>query len=294
MNTFHQKVTEQLSHQWKLAHFTIFPLGLALALSGCGITDLSRWRYDNRDVRAAQESSLPRFGDHPIEGMGIKQFFKDKVGLITIKGNPIPMGRAAPISSDGYYLTAWHVVAERGFMLSDRIQLKPYPKKGGFSSADYFRVDEYPGRVVWHDRSADLAVVKFKFNPPAVLKSSGPPLENGTAVFSGASGLNSGTLLIPQKRDGSVELGDGSGNGPFQTAGRITGVRKINHGCMSYESTLISRGGMSGAPVVDGDGRLVGIIAALQPQLFARPATRFSMIEPMALEALISEDRKRQ
>ncbi len=271
---------------------TVLLLSVSLASAGCGLSGFDQWRYDNRQVRKIQASGLSRFGDQPVAGESIRNFFRNKVGLITKKGSPMPLGRAVPISRDGYYLTAWHVVDEDDFHLSDTVVLKPLPKRGSFKTMDYFRVDEHPGRIVWSDKSADLAIVKFDFKPTSVFRAHGPPLEKREAVFSGASGRNSGRLFAMEGKNGVFDLKAGVGNGPFQTAGTITSVRAVDGGWI-YGATLVSRGGMSGAPVVDGDGRLVGIIAAIQRRLFGTPGTLFSMLEPKTLEEIVSEDRSK-
>lgn len=272
---------------------TVLVLSFSLASAGCGLSGFDQWRYDNRQVRTIQASGLSRFGDRPVAGESIRDFFKNKIGLITKKGSPVPLGRAVPISRDGYYLTAWHVVDEDDFRLSDTVVLKPLPKSGSFTTKDYFRLDEHPGRIVWRDKSADLAIVKFDFEPTAVFRAHGPPLEKREAVFSGASGRNSGTLFAMEGTNGVFDPNAGVGNGPFQTAGTVTSVRAVDGGWI-YGATLVSRGGMSGAAVVDGDGRLVGIIAAIQPSLFGNPGTLFSMLEPKILEEIVSEDRTKR
>ncbi|MES2438794.1 MAG: serine protease [Verrucomicrobiota bacterium] len=229
------------------------------------------------------------FGERPVAGESVKGFFRNKVGLITVKGGKLPIGRAVPVTADGYYLTAWHVVDGGGFRLSNSVL-----------SETGLRIDEYPGRIVWHDKLADLAVVKFPFRPPYLFKAGETTLVKGEPVFSGASGKNSGTLAIAPNSSGAYHLEDvlknGIGNGDFQTAGKVVAVslhagpplRTVSH------STLVGRGGMSGGPVVDDKGRLVGIVTGGQATLFSPPTTSFSMLDPEALHQMIRADRGRQ
>src|SRR5690606_23563089 len=118
-------------------------------------------------------------------------------------------------SSDGYYLTARHVVEEGDFRLSVAI-----------SPTNPFRVAEHPGRVVWQDRTADLAIVKFDHAPPYVFSPRQMPLHAGEAVFSGAGGLNSGMRFTRRNPRGVYNLRDlmreSIGNGDYRTAGKVT------------------------------------------------------------------------
>jgi S1-C subfamily serine protease len=263
---------------------------LAVILSGCGNLDLSTRRYDNPEVRELQRQGLLGLPERPIQGQGIREFFSGKVGLIKLADSPVPLGRAVPLTRDGYMLTAWHAVDKGPFVLSDTVSLKPLPKKDmSFKYADYFRENRYPGRVVWHDAGMDLALVKFSFHPGAVFEPANISPVVGDLVFSGAQGRNSGVLYA------SARMEDGVGNGPYQTAGRVTKVRvestPILH--VVHSSTLVGRGGMSGGPVVNENGKLTGIVLRVDTHLFSRPTTAFTMIDPDTLDRIISEDRDR-
>ena len=258
------------------------------ALMGCGVNGLRYRRDDNRHVRALQQATLSQHGDRPIAGQSIEAFFKNKVGLVAVKGGPLPIGRATPITSDGYYLTAWHVVDNEDFYLS-------------CSSPDEspLTVVRHPGRVVWHDQAADLALVKFSYRPSAQFRAEKAPLKVGEPVFSGATGLNSGTRFTLRNESGIYNLKDllknSFGNGHFVTAGTVTRIRFLHEPSVRtlYRSTLVGRGGMSGAPIVNRTGNLVGILTGGQANLFSKVTTSFSMIEPVALEAMINADRSR-
>ena len=259
-----------------------------LALTSCGIGGLRDRYEDNGSVRARQKASIDQYGERPIAGQDIGGFFKDKVGLIEVEGGTIPVGRAAPLTADGYYLTALHVVANADF----RLTISTF-------SANRLRTRAFPGRIVWRDPSADLAIVKFEFRPPfsfGIRKSS---LQKGGAVFSGAYGFNGGRLVVPPKANGTFDLGDvrksGTGNGPFQTAGKVTSFQVIEgeSSWTIYQSTLVGRRGMSGGPVVNRKGRLVGIITSIHERLLSSPTTSFSMMDPKALDEIIQRDRRR-
>lgn len=261
-------------------------LFLSLALANCGVGGLRHRYEDNGQVRALQEASVARYGKQPIAGQSIDEFFKSKVGLIAVEGGALPVGRAAPISADGYYLTAWHVVADA------KVQLTETNVDG-----KQVRVDKYSGKVVWHDAQADLAIVKFGFRPPAFFNAQAAPLEKGEGVFSGANGRNSGTLITKQNSTGTYDLEESlrtaTGNGSFRTAGEVTSAGALDGQPprIIYASTLIGRRGMSGGPVVNRTGHLVGIITGMQAKLFSGTKTSFSMIDAKALDAIIQADR---
>lgn len=271
----------------------LFRLALAaglLVVSGCSDVGLRNWRYDNQTTRKLQARSIVGLPERPINGEEFGEFFKDKVVLIGEPGNPVPLGRSVPVTADGYMLTAWHVVDDGNFHWSDTVKLKPFPKKSGpFKRSDYLRENKYQGRVVWRDEDVDLAIVKFDHRPAAFLKAAEPPVQTGTTVFSGAEGLNGGVLVATSER-----FSEGIGNGPFKTAGKVTKVREKGGEIRRfiYHSTLVARGGMSGAPVVDDKGRLVGIVTRIHASLFSHPVTSFSMVDPEFLEKTIRQDRK--
>lgn len=257
---------------------------VAIASAGCG--NLYKRRFDNPEARELQKESVSRFPERPIKGEGIREFFNGKVGLIAGSNPRIPSGRAVPVGKDGYYLTAWHVVSGGEYHLSDLVELRPLPKGRTVKTDDYLRWDSYPGRLVWHDAEADLAIVKFDYRPAAIFTLAADKLHKNAAVFSGASGRNSGTLLS------SSSLADGIGNGPFATAGRVTKVKKLDHGRILYDSTLVGRGGMSGAAVVNELGDVVGIVIRGRTHAFSAPTTEFSMIPPEEIARIISADRR--
>ena len=262
---------------------------LSLVLSFVSCTNFKDWNKDTPPIRELQKKSLEGVPENPIAGEGIKEFFRDRVGLIASSQNGFPSGRAAPLSTDGYFLTAWHVVNEGEFYLSDFVKLKPFPEGVVFKAEDYYRIDRHPGRVVWRDKKVDLAIVKFDFEVPSehVFSPANYIGATGAGVFSAAFGTNSGSLLVTES------IADGIGNGPYQTAGVILNSRKVkaSHTSVIYRSNLVARGGMSGGPVVDSSGNLIGIIARIHSVLFDSPTTSFTMIRAKDIFALIEQDR---
>jgi S1-C subfamily serine protease len=143
-------------------------------------------------------------------------------------------GSAAPISADGYFLTADHVLSQ----LNGRNVFLIYGQGGRLAPAK--------ARVVWRSKSDDLALLHIPVSTPYHYQWTTPGrwLPVGTAVIHGgiSTGLRSdegrlGTALSPES--------------PF------TRTRK-------FKIDIPLQPGDSGGPVVDAYGRLVGINSAVE------------------------------
>ena len=143
-------------------------------------------------------------------------------------------GSAAPVSADGYFLTADHVLAR----MAGRNVFVIYGQGG--------RLRPALARVVWRSESSDLALLHIPVKTPYFYQWSPPAkwLPAGTAVIHGgiATGFKSsdgklGTSLAPE--------------------GAFTGTRK-------FKIDIPLQPGDSGGPVVDAYGQLVGINSAVE------------------------------
>ena len=143
-------------------------------------------------------------------------------------------GSATPISHDGYFLTADHVLAQM-----DERNVFVLHGRGG-------KLVPMKARVVWRSQRADIALLHIPSKTPNFYRWTNPDkwLSAGTGVIHGgiATGFKSepgslGTSLSPE--------------------GRMTGNRK-------FKIDIPLQPGDSGGPVVDAYGHLIGINSAVE------------------------------
>lgn len=269
-----------------------FPIAIllltVLLTSGCGSLSIRQTRYDNPRVRALQARSLEEVEATPIAGESIDRFFRQRVALIESTNQVLASGRATPVSPDGYYLTAQHVVDQSPFYLSTFRFKKPIPPGVTvFESNDHFEIVRLPGRLIWSHPEVDVALVHFPHRPETHFAQIQSHPLIGESVFCAA---DRGKVFIDKK-------GRRFGNGPYQTAGTLLRREKADpEGEWAlYETTLVGRGGMSGGPVVDNRGRLLGVASTVQLYWHwdRRKRTRlsFAALDPELMERIIQSDR---
>ena len=177
-------------------------------------------------------------------------------------------GSAAPISPDGYFLTADHVLAQ----MAGRNVFLIYGQGGKLAPAR--------ARVVWRSAASDLALLHIPVKTPNYYQWT-PPDE----------WLPAGTRLI----HGGIATGFKSGDGKLGTSlapeGMFTGNRR-------FKIDIPLQPGDSGGPVVDSHGRLVGINSAVE---FLVPIETAFFIDSEgnrpnthAIDTLIQNDRARR
>jgi S1-C subfamily serine protease len=144
-------------------------------------------------------------------------------------------GSAAPITPDGYFLTADHVLAR----VSD-----------GWHAFVVYGRGEQPqvakARVVWRSASADLALLHAPLATPRFYRWTPPQrwLPAGARIVHG--GIASGSQSAPGKLAT-----------PLGPEGWLTGARR-------FKLDMELSPGDSGGPVVDAYGRLIGINSAVE------------------------------
>lgn len=177
-------------------------------------------------------------------------------------------GSATPISPDGYFLTADHVLSES----NERNVHVLYGADGGLRS--------YQARVVWRSKDSDLALLHIPVATPNHYRWTRPN-----------RWLPAGNMVI----HGGVATGFKSRPGRLVTSLRpesiFTNTRK-------FKIDIALQPGDSGGPVVDAAGELVGINSAVE---FLVPMETAFFIDSEAsrpsirqIEALMRSDRLRR
>jgi serine protease Do len=183
--------------------------------------------YSSRTVRA-----------HPFLGPFTDPFFRRFFGP---DGGPQDrrsrgrkeesLGSGVIVSSDGYILTANHVVDSAD-------EIKVALAKGG---------KEFPARVIGTDRPTDVAVLKVDAKDlPAIAMADSDQLEVGDVVLA---------------------IGDPFGVGQTVTMGIVSALGRTALDINEYEDFIQTDAainpGNSGGALVDAEGRLVGINTAI-------------------------------
>ncbi|MEM0897933.1 MAG: serine protease [Verrucomicrobiota bacterium] len=177
---------------------------------------------------------------------------------------------ATAISSDGYYLTADHVVGR-------------FPPYHAMSGEDGIVISA--GRTVRRFPSLDLAIIKFEGlrGPHFEIAEEAPA--KGDILFSGGPA--------------GIVVND---RGPrrFFAAGPATRSRPFGSRGLSGWKTSIeipNRPGSSGGPALNRDGQLCGIIVAGRYGRFAkreRPVTYATVLDMKTINAIVAEDRSKE
>ncbi len=186
---------------------------------------------------------------------------------VTIAPGDSDGGSATPISPDGYFLTADHVLAR---MAGRNVYV--IHNSGG-------RLVTTPARVVWRSEPADLALLHIPVKTPYFYRWTRPGqwLPEGTSVIHG--GISTGFRSSPGKLTTSLA-----------PEGMMTRNR-------SFKIDIPLQPGDSGGPVVDAYGALVGINSAVE---FLVPLETAFFVDSEGnrpntamIESLIGKDRAR-
>lgn len=199
-----------------------------------------------------QSCSVPPSADMVAPGLATRQIVTERVSAVVVTNrgnldqwvgkkftsshapNDADGGSAAPVSPDGYFLTADHVLSQ----LNGRNVFLIYGQGGRLAPAR--------ARVVWRSKADDLALLHIPVATPYHYKWTAPDrwLPAGTALIHG--GISTGF------QSGEGKLGTSlSPEGPFTRNRR-------------FKIDIPLQPGDSGGPVVDAYGRLIGINSAVE------------------------------
>lgn len=198
-------------------------------------------------------------------------------------------GSAAPISADGYFLTAYHVVSKaRGKNI--------YILYAGGNGISVNRA-----RIVWSSSSSDLAILHISQNTPNYYQWS--PLERGLpqgqAVYHG--GMRWRDTLMPEDKQYSnrnLIYGWNSGsNGKIQGK-LLTNIHSetASKGDRKFKMNIPLMPGDSGGPIVDPNGKLIGINIVSEVFYYMQNPIFINSVgirpSPEKITNIINKDRK--
>lgn len=144
------------------------------------------------------------------------------------------LGTAAPITNDGYFLTANHIVSNS---TGKTIHLL-YGRGADLQYA--------PSRIVWRDDRSDLAIIKAPFLTPKyyIFSPANHAIPEGTIIFHG--GMTTGmTSKFGRTSD------------PLPTQHALSSAQK-------FRIDIPLQPGDSGGPILDADARLIGINSSVE------------------------------
>ena len=234
---------------------------------------------------ACSPVGTPPPADQMVPGEMAKQIVRERLSAVVVTGRSelgswvnqrfsidkapgdADGGSAAPITEDGYFLTADHVLARS----KDKNVFIIYGSGG--------RIITEKARIVWRSYSDDLAILHIPRKTPYYYEWTPPDrwLSPGRGLIHG--GMATGFRSSPGKL-----------RTPMEPEGTFTGNR-------SFKIDIPLQPGDSGGPVVDARGNLIGINSAveflipLETAIFIdsegnRPNTR-------KIAGIIQKDRKR-
>lgn len=173
-------------------------------------------------------------------------------------------GSCAPVTSDGYFLTAAHVLAhEDSYVLyATSNQRKTY-------------IDYAPLRVVYRNDAADFAIVKAAISTPRYLRHRTTPLTQGETVFAGG--------WMHEKAGGE-----------FLESLPVEGTTEASF--QKIVTTLPMIKGDSGSPLIDQRGRLCGVLSTMRLGVVVKMKPKSTAVrpDPAQIDRIIRDDRTKR
>lgn len=170
-------------------------------------------------------------------------------------------GSCAPVTNDGYFLTAAHVLShEESFVLY------------ATSNDKKTFIDYAPVRVVFRNDETDFAIVKANVRTPRYLRYRQESLTTETTLFAGGWMHEKGGGLFLENQDIPGHAG----------------YRKV-------VTTLPMIKGDSGSPLIDQKGQLCGVLSTMRLGVVVKmkPKSTAVMLDQPQIESIIRKDRAR-
>lgn len=172
-------------------------------------------------------------------------------------------GSCAPVTPDGYFLTATHVLAhEDSYVLY------------ATSNSRRTYIGHAPIRVVYRDEATDFAIVKAEIATPRYLKFREQGLLPGETLFAGG--------WMHEKAGGEfIEYQPIEGDPSGKSQKVVTSLPMIK--------------GDSGSPLIDRNGRLCGVLSTMRLGVIIKmkPKSTAVRLDPAEVMRIIREDRAR-
>ncbi|MES2660904.1 MAG: serine protease [Verrucomicrobiota bacterium] len=283
--------------RFHLILLAVTPVGF----TGCG-GSASSWRFDNPAIRKIQNEETARHVTDGASKAAIKSNLGERVRIVFSEDIQNPSqdfpaaGRAAALTQDGYFITAYHVVEDGPFYIQETKRIRR-PPAGGFKTSEtskYFSKRRYAGRLVWSNPAADVAILKFPVKGQPCFKDFEVAPAPGSIVYSAD---DEGYWALAADERGEFRLENRVGNGDFFAAGRISGKveEDAESNTLTLTTTLVARGGMSGSALVTTRLGLCGVLSRVEGFVpFQKPKTLAVMIEPGFISELIKADREKK
>tara|TARA_R110000850_G_scaffold19988_11_gene59837 strand:+ start:756 stop:1556 length:801 start_codon:yes stop_codon:yes gene_type:complete len=172
-------------------------------------------------------------------------------------------GSCAPVTGDGYFLTAAHVLThDESYVLY------------ATSNNQNTYIDYAPVRVVYRNEAADFAIVKAEIKTPRYLEYRRDPLTKESTLFAGGWMHEKGGGTFIEYQDVKVDSG-----GNFRKI--ITSLPMIK--------------GDSGSPLIDQKGHLCGVLSTMRLGVVIKmkPKSTAVMMDLSEIDAQIHQDRGR-
>lgn len=278
----------------------LLPFILTALYASCSKKD-DYLKFDNAQIRSEQVAENNRLIVNQEESEAIFAAVGPRVKrLVHVDGmDRKSEGRVTILSEDGYALTAYHLVNDGEIAISELAaigKVDEIPKN--FSLDDlgkYFEDKISPARVVWFDPELDLALIKFAGKRLEYFSRIDSEPEVGELVYSAD---DEGWGYVGERDNRSIDLSGMNGNGRFSVIGSIVNsiIVSGNNRASKIRTTMVVRGGMSGAPLVNSSGDLLGVITNAHSQSSSPDGARSSgvIIESESIDKIIAVDRRRE
>ena len=214
--------------------------------------------------RNDMDELLRRFWGLPPAGNGGDDEQAARNGRPVERKVPLGLGSGTIVHADGYILTNRHVISKPDGSTADEITVKLHDKR------------EFTAKVIGADPKTDIAVIKIEGkNLPVARMTGSDSLRVGDVVFA---------------------VGNPMGVGMTVTSGIVSAVGRSDLGILANQGGIENfiqtdasiNPGNSGGPLVDAEGRLVGVNTAIVSRTGGNIGIGFAVPSVIARDVIAS------